>query len=275
MAPSENKLQGYAAAFDRQGISVGREGDGAVAEMIRGNGMAADMARALVDWARLLRQTEGQSTDEMRRLFQLALSVDDDPGRSRMRRALLAEDLAEIRRIARSPEAASFSPMTTIVLSDALYAQDNVELATQLLEAAEFQHPDDFHLQIKLGVRHMNRGEYAEAIPYVKAAVSVEPENSWALANLGGLYRQGGDLERAVAYGRRAVEAGAENAQAHNYLGRSLEELNDIDGAIDSDTDSDIDGDTDSDIDGDTDSDIDGDTDSDIDGDIRPDADVD
>jgi hypothetical protein len=87
-------------------------------------------ARALVDWARLLRQTEGKSTDPMRRLIQFPLSIDEAPHRSRLRRAMIAEDEEAILHIAEE-QGATLDAATIIFLADELWWSDLHEEAQE------------------------------------------------------------------------------------------------------------------------------------------------
>jgi len=229
---NERKIEGYAQAFARQGVSIDGMGYDDVVAAIRGSGLAEEMARALVDWARLLRDSAERSTDEVRRLLRLAIDVDDHPLRLRMRHALLEEDVGELRRLAEGEASRDFSPMSAIVLADALWWLGEPRAAVRILDQAEQRHPDDFHLQIKLAVRYMNRQELADAFPHLKAALSLQPRNTWVLTSLGMVYREQGDLERALACGRRAVEVDPADAYSQHHLGATLEQMGEVDEAI-------------------------------------------
>ena len=84
----------------------------------------------------------------------------------------------------------------TIVLADELWWLGERDAAQALLARAELNHPDDFHLQVKLGVRHMNLLHNDKAFPHLKAAHSLKPDNSWVLATLGLMHRKRGERER-------------------------------------------------------------------------------
>ena len=225
------KLASYAQLMAEFGVDMSASPD-RIVDAIRASGLAHEMAATLVDWARLQRIIDPDETAEVSRLLRLALAVDDDPGRSALRRAILAGDREEILRIAREEPESPLDPMTVIVLADELWFHCERDAAMSLLKRTELRHPNDFHLHVKLAARHMNLKDSPGAIGHLKAALAREPHNSWVAASLGLNYMRVGEVERAVAACERAVAANPTDPYAHHYLGVTLDERGDLTDAI-------------------------------------------
>ena len=211
------KSAAYARTFAAHDVPLEADLDRA-ADALRATDLPHELARALTDWARLLRDTAGQPTDEGRRLLELAMAVDEDPLRTRARRALAAEDVDELQSIA-AQERGRLSPMMAIVIADTLWWLDERPRAFAVLEEAELRHPEDFHLQAKLAARHLAGLDFPAALPYLRAARALQPANSWVLASLAIVDFEAGDDERALARARQAIEADPEDGFAHRQLG--------------------------------------------------------
>jgi serine/threonine-protein kinase len=230
---SRSKLAAYARLMQEFGVDMSSPPD-EIADAIRASDLAIAMAAVLVDWARLQRLVDPTQKDEVVRLLELALAVDDDPARSALRRAILAEDRYEILRIARGEPETGLHPMTVIVLADELWQLGEYDEAMRILEQAELHNPDDFHVHAKLAARHMNVGDTDSAFVQLKAALARQPDNAWIGASLGLMHLRRGEVERAVETCRQAVWADPEDAYARHYLGVALAEQGDIDAALQS-----------------------------------------
>jgi len=212
------KVDAYADVFREHGIDLAKP-DGELLQVVRERGMQEEVAEALVDWARLVREVEGGSTAEVRRLLQLALIIDTDELRSSMRRAILVGDRQAIVDIARAVDFEHLDPMTAIVLGDALWSVGQEAECIRVLAGAERRHPGDYHLQVKLAVRHINQVRTDLAYPHLVASRALQPENPWPLTWLAVARREAGDVGPAIELFERALGIDPDYAVAHHHLG--------------------------------------------------------
>ena len=88
-------------------------------------------------------------------------------------------------------------------------------LYAQILEV-DVRHADALHL---LGLVQQQRGRPGEAIPLIRQALELSPDEGLYHANLAEAYRSVGNLELAELHGRRALTLEPTQGEAHNTLG--------------------------------------------------------
>jgi hypothetical protein len=100
---SEQLVADFAQGFRDWGVDVEGSPVDDVSARLRAGSDAASLARALDDWGAVRRAQPRVPPAAWRRFHELALRVDADPQRSTVRRALLAGDRDELRRLADAP----------------------------------------------------------------------------------------------------------------------------------------------------------------------------
>ena len=78
----------------------------------------------------------------------------------------------------------------------------NEEKETEL----SFSNDPEAVKQYNLGIKHINKEEYADALPYFKKAVEADPKFVYALDNLAICYRRTGELDKALTIYNRSLE---------------------------------------------------------------------
>jgi len=83
----------------------------------------------------------------------------------------------------------------------------------------------------RVGLRHLKRERYAEAIPYLQAALAEKPRSADRLNYLGFAYRKIGENNLSLAYYQRALEIEPDHKGANEYLGELYLQTNDLEKA--------------------------------------------
>ena len=83
----------YVQAFADYGIDLAGEDVVLALETLLTSHMGPEVALALDDWGRLSRRVHGARAEKTRNLAFLAMDLDFDPERRRLREAILADDL--------------------------------------------------------------------------------------------------------------------------------------------------------------------------------------
>jgi tetratricopeptide (TPR) repeat protein/serine/threonine protein kinase len=208
--------QEYAAAFAQSGL--GREGEDAeaVGERVWASAVRAEVVAALDDWA-------GITSDEGREewLLAVARAADPDPGRDHLRQPALWRDRAALARLAGGASAAGLSPQLTVTLARVLDSSGGD--AVPLLRAAQARHPDDFWLNLRLGVALCKAKEWDEAVGHYRAALALRPREVAVHNNLGLALAAKGQLDEAVGHYNEALRLDPKLAAAHVGLGNALQ----------------------------------------------------
>jgi tetratricopeptide (TPR) repeat protein len=210
----------YAEAFRAYGLDVEKLGPAEAAERARTSGRGADLLDALDDWARLLR---GIDPKRAQQLVAVAERLDPDPWRRRLRHAMTAGDVTEIKRLAGEPPA-GLSSSGVVLLADALTMAGEKSRSLAVLRQAQARLPGDFWLAFELGLAcdHSSPVSQEEAARYYTAALALRPDSPAVLINLGIALKQQGRLPEAVACFREALRLQPDYSWAHSNLGLTL-----------------------------------------------------
>lgn len=204
--------QDYAAALREAGL--GREGDAPaeVGERVRVCSVRAEVVAALDDWA-------GITSDDTRRAWLLAVAraADPDPERDRLRQPELWQDRETLMRLAQGPAAARMSPQLAIALGRALMARGGD--AVPLLRQAQARHPDDFWLNVGLGLALSQAKQWDESAGYYRAALALRPRAPTVHNDLGIALFRGDHLEEAIHHYEEAIRLDPGHATSHYNLG--------------------------------------------------------
>ena len=101
-----------------------------------------------------------------------------------------------------------------------------------LLKAAPQSSPDRDRLTILVGMCHYGMGEYTAAIPYLKTASELDPQNLQLLLALAHSYLWLKRYQNVMDVYRQILTLNAESAEADMLAGEALDELKDVPGAI-------------------------------------------
>ncbi|MEO6707951.1 MAG: hypothetical protein ABI054_12515, partial [Planctomycetota bacterium] len=118
-------------------------------KLIRERKIGLDVALALDDWGRLRRRVQGAQSEKAENLKVLALDLDPDPLRARMREAIAAHALPAMLELTSPEGLKQFEPGSIFVLSAAIWEgfPERKQDVYRIFEQALQQHPGDFALQ--------------------------------------------------------------------------------------------------------------------------------
>ncbi|MEE8468548.1 MAG: serine/threonine-protein kinase, partial [Planctomycetota bacterium] len=225
------KARRYSSVFAAHGIPVDSMSDSEIVRAVEGTGLAENIAPALDDWARLLNRM-GRANDA-HKLLKVAVLVDPDELRNRLRWAILGRDVDALLTLAESGEAAKMPPISSIVLADGLEMVEHPERRLLVLLNGRRRHPDDFHLHIKCSYALLFLGRHTEALAEAVAAEALNPTCGYALVIQGEALHRLGLADAADERFEAAVALNPDDHYVHGALGEVLAKLGLLDRAID------------------------------------------
>jgi eukaryotic-like serine/threonine-protein kinase len=163
-------------------------------------------------------------------LLVVARRADPDPWRDRFRDPAVWPDRAALERLAREADLAALSPQLLATLAKVLRLSGAD--AVPLLKAAQALHPNDFWLNYKLGTALLMARQYDDAVGYLRVALALRPDSSAARNDLGLALQKKGASEEALGYFRRTIALDPNNAPAHHNLGNALQAKGLLDEAL-------------------------------------------
>jgi len=176
----------FTTVFADYGLDIlGAEGEAqerAVVEALRATDHGADLAVALDEWARAKLWLEGFGTRNFELLIRLAMDVDPDPWRLRLRRAILTDDRRALEALAESRDAYDWPPATVVMFHRTLDILGHGVDTLPLMRATQVRHPGDHPLNRELGITLNDWAEWEpspEAFGYLQAARAVRPADDW------------------------------------------------------------------------------------------------
>jgi tetratricopeptide (TPR) repeat protein len=72
--------------------------------------------------------------------------------------------------------------------------------------------PKDAKTYYEMGVNHVQKGDYSQAIYYFNKSIEMDPKNPWAYSNRGAAYAAEGQYDRAISNYTKALEIDPQNA---------------------------------------------------------------
>jgi serine/threonine-protein kinase len=207
----------YTIAFREAGFQeVG--GDAAIAaSWVADSAVHGALVAALDDWATCAPKTSGAW------LLEVARRADPDPQRNRLRDQAAWANGPALRRLTENLSVAEVSPQLLVVLGNRLMGLG--ENAEPLLRAAQERYPDDFWVNLALGIALNRVKKPAEAEGYCRAALALRPECNGVHMELGLALLKMGRLPEAIAEFRRTLALDPNNAKAHHNLGKAFLDL--------------------------------------------------
>jgi tetratricopeptide (TPR) repeat protein/tRNA A-37 threonylcarbamoyl transferase component Bud32 len=224
----------YADAFREYGVDVdGAPVEQSIERLKASRYLAVPLAAALDDWNNVRGNLKQHATNRSR-LLVLALGIDADPLRRRLRSIWekpASEAGEELHRLAESINVQAVHPTTLSILCDQLVRVGRADQAVRLFQDAQRAHPGDFWINFNLADLLADRKDFAGAVRFLTSAVSLRPRATAALTNLGAGLTDLKRLDEAKAVLRRALEIDPKLAIAHGNLGNALYDQNRFDEA--------------------------------------------
>jgi tetratricopeptide (TPR) repeat protein len=118
-----------------------------------------------------------------------------------------------------SADLAAWNPDIWIRLSGLLFDNARYQIAVDKLEEVIENFPDEFILNIVLGLSHGQLNQYDEALPYVKKAVELNPNDFTSLYAYGFTLNQIKREDEAITYLKKALDVDPDNVQILGTLG--------------------------------------------------------
>jgi serine/threonine-protein kinase len=223
----------FVRAFADYGVDLDAEQITPALERIRERCIAEEVALALDDLGRLRRNLFGEQALEFQRLAALAMDLDPDPERLRLRQAILADDVPALLELGAPERLADLPPGSVWVLSSTLwerYPQHRPDVY-RIYDQALYLHPDDYVLQSIGAAIYRMVGRNDAALACRRAAFALQPDNLQARYDLAeGLFFAGRMIDAVGVY-RACLAKTPSHAPSHIGLAWTLLQLGDYDGA--------------------------------------------
>jgi hypothetical protein len=211
----------FTKAFQDYGVDL--EGADLVPALkrIRERAIAQDVALALDDWGRLRRKVQGAKSEKAENLVLLAMDLDPDPARMRMREAVASSNLAAMLELASPENLAKLGPGSISVLCAALWQgfdqrRDDVR---RIVDQAVRLYPGDFGLLAIAGYFCDESQRYSLALAYRSAAVGARPNDGLARTRMAESLFNDGRMVEARDLLRACTIADPTNVEALDFLG--------------------------------------------------------
>jgi len=197
---SERKLDAaMARAFREFGIDLDDLTAEEAANRLRETDIATELGSYLDDWARIRRRARNSTSGEWDKLFDVALLVDDDSWRSRLRKALRIRDRKAILDLAKTAPIGELPAVTLSLLGTALTTIGEHATAVELLRKAQRRFSGDYWINRKLAQSFelVQPPRWREAATFYHAVLAIRPDVARARIDLSVALRELGDTEEA------------------------------------------------------------------------------
>lgn len=205
-------IAAYASAFREYGLDVQRLAPPSFLKCWKLEPLSFHESAlgSLLDWLMIDQR-------EQPRLNEILELVDNDPWRQEVRVAFVRRDLKGLDLLS---DQAMESVHRARVLGCAFRQCGAVETSARFLERAASKWPDDFWIQMQLGICYATLpaakpANYSDAVGCFKAAVAISPRSAAAYGNLGRAYQLCDRLPEAQAKTDRAIELDPQIEQLH------------------------------------------------------------
>ncbi len=224
----------FAQAFHDYGVDL--EGDDLVPALkrIRERDIAGEVALALDDWGRLRRRVLGARSEKAENLLYLAMDLDPDPDRLRLRQAIFDNDLETLLELAAPENLSKLPPGSIWVLSSSLWDRfpEHRPDVYRIYDQALYLYPGDYVLQSVGGNIYQRAGRFEAALACRAAALSLRPDVPRTLFSVAESLWSLGRLTDAEGAYRACIAADPKWADPHYNLSLVLLQLGDDAGAL-------------------------------------------
>jgi serine/threonine-protein kinase len=218
--------QEYAAVFQELGLATEGEEAQRVADRVRASGVRDQIVAALDDWA------NAAGGERRTWLLDITRRADPDEGRDLLRDPQAWPDREAMKQLLADGKV-KVSELTVPLLSRVAGTLSGPEGGgVELLKQAQRLRPNDFWINLALGVALYSAGKPAQAVGYYRAALVLRPRTATLHLTLGTFLGSAGQVDDAVAECRRAVELDQNYAMARLSLGAALANKGQVDDAL-------------------------------------------
>jgi serine/threonine-protein kinase len=226
----------FAKAFQDYGVDLASADPVPAMKRIRERDIAEEVALALDDWARIRRKVQGTRSEKAENLYYIAMDLDPEPRRQRMRKAIQENDLATMLDLSSPENLSKLKPGSIWVLSAALwdgFPERRPEVYTMYDQAVHL-YPGDYVLQSVGGIIYRLAGRHSAALACRTSALSLRPGDVDAqIGAADALFFLGRVTDSEGAY-RACVASNPSNAEARYGLAWCFLQLGDYDAALSS-----------------------------------------
>jgi serine/threonine-protein kinase len=224
----------FVQAFRDYGVDLDGPQITPALERIRERHIAEQVALALDDLGRLRRNLFGEQAVEFQRTAALAMDLDPEPLRLRLRQAIVADDLPTLLELAAPEHLGELPPGSIWGLSAVLWDRhpEHRPDVYRIYDQALYLYPDDYVLQSIGANIYKQVGRIETTLACRTAAFSLQPDNPQARYLLADAMLFAGRMVDAVGVFRACVARTPNHAGSHNGLGWALILLGDHAGAV-------------------------------------------
>lgn len=223
----------FLAAFRDYGVDLDAAQITPALERIRERHIAEAVALALDDLGRLRRNLFGEHAEQFQRTAVLAMDLDADPERLRLRKAILDDDLSTMLELAAPDGLAKLPPGSIWVLSATLWDRhpEHRPAVYRMYDQALYLYPGDYVLQSIGANIYRMAGRNGAALACRNAAFGLQPDNQQARYDLADALYFAGRMIDALGVFRACTARNPQHAPSHIGLGWTLFQLGDFQGA--------------------------------------------
>jgi eukaryotic-like serine/threonine-protein kinase len=219
---ADSRAEGYLKVFKDEGFDFNAASTPDAGKLFAGRDIAVEIAAALDDWAIAAYENVRFGTESSRRLLKIAQIADPDPWRNRLRDAISASDVDELRKLALTDkdELKKQPTPTLVLLGEGLSKFNEFKLATKVLTDAQRRRPDDYWINYTLGtvLAASDPKKYDEAIRYLSNAISVRPNSGLTHFKLSEVLDKAGRKEESLIELETAINLWPE----YKYFAQSM-----------------------------------------------------
>jgi serine/threonine protein kinase/tetratricopeptide (TPR) repeat protein len=226
---SLEKHRRFVKVFGDLGIDVDDTDAEKAAARIAAHPLRLQLVEALDGWAsdreNIVLVEKQRGAEWWHRPLRIANQADTDVMRSRVRTAVIERNLKILIDLAAAPDVGQLPVPTVGQLARALYwssASDGKEAALRVLKQAHARVPDQFRLNVNLGVylAQMPTPRFEESLSYWRAAKVIRPQQACVRAAIGEIVIRLGGVDEALVEFDKAIELEPNNA--HVRMERAL-----------------------------------------------------
>lgn len=224
----------YRAAFAEFGVEIGAAARESAARVIRDDRARDALVDGLDDWMWLQRRHAVHDAQAWTATIELALRADDDPLRSRLRRAVLEGQSKTLLEIAAEDGLADAPARSLVLLARGLAETGQRAEAIRVYRIASFRHPDDVRLSHDLAAQLglLEDPPLEEITRLYSMALAARPNDAHVLTDLGRALLLRGERANAVTVMERAAALAPDDARAHMLLGIARAQLGHVEAAL-------------------------------------------
>jgi eukaryotic-like serine/threonine-protein kinase len=223
----------FVKAFQDYGVDLDGDQITPALERIRERHIAEEVALALDDLGRLRRNLFGEQAVQFQRTAVLAMDLDPDADRLRLREAIQQDDLSALLELAAPENLGNLPPGSIWVLSATLWDRypEHRPDVYRMFDQALYLYPNDYVLQSVGAMIYRMVGRKEATLACRTAAFSLQPENVQARYDLADSLFFAGRMVDALGVYLACTARSPKSALAWNGLGWTQFQLGDFAGA--------------------------------------------